>query len=167
MPAFPLCYLSFMKTVHPAAAGRSSSSDFRTTPVYPSIPSLLTLGQAVFATAKISFIYSAESFERNLNSWWISFITMILPNTEWGSKGSGKFALEDRRLFPKQVKKAYWESLEHLHYAKKADRAFGDTVSCCLPRIKHPLPKRGKRTSYRHSGQVWMVESSTCHNSHT
>lgn len=160
MPAFPLRYLSFMKTVHPAAAGngRSSSSDSRTTPVYPSVPSLLTLGQAIFATAKISLIYDAENSECNLNRWWISFITMILPNTEW-DKGGGKFALEDRRLFPKQMKKAYWESLGHLYYAKKAERAFGDTVS--------HFWRRGSRTSCRHWGQVWTVESPARHTRHT
>lgn len=46
-------------------------SDFRPTPVFPSVLSLLTLGQAIPATAKFSFIYTAEKlrtqFEQMIN----------------------------------------------------------------------------------------------------
>lgn len=123
---------------HGTVNGRSTS-DFRTTPIFPSIPSLLTLDQAILATAKKSVSLTAlRNFELHLNRHRI-----YSPPTLNGTVGAGMERLHLRRegvLLQRNWRKLIEKPQDSLLY-QKADRAFGDNVSC-LAQIKHPLLKK-------------------------
>lgn len=141
-----LYYLWFTKTALPAAAVTTFPwhwqwqkyiwlQDHPNLSLCP-LPSHIRPGHPCNSKKLVSLTV-LRNFELHLNRYRIYFIT----NTKWDSGGDGKIAFEKGRFFCKETEENLLRKLRTLYCTKKADRAFGDNISC-LPQIKHPLLKK-------------------------
>lgn len=152
---------------HGTGNGRSTS-DFRTTPIFPSVPSLLTLGQAILSAAKNQFHLQCWG---TLNSIWTDakFTHTTQPTllvysptlNETAGAEMERLHLRNEGFLQRNWRKLIEKPQDSLLY-QKTDRAFGDNVSC-LPQIKHPLLKK-RFLCCRHFGwwKALHVTADTC-----
>lgn len=144
LPVVPLCdswrhpsQLQHSLPSHGTGNGRSTS-DFRTTPIFPSVPSLLTLEQAILATAENQ--HHLQCWE-TLNSIWTEFASQPTLNGTTGSGGEEwKDSIWEGKVFLQRNGRKLIETAQDPLLYQKADRDFGGNVNC-LPQIKHPLLK--------------------------